>query len=255
MLGVVGPMARTAEDLRALFDVLAGYDDEDPFSVPLPAGRVSLEGVRVGVMEQFYNVPVQDSMRKAVASAVAALNDAKIANAPFVPERLERAPNIWWFFFGEMNAPLIRQTIKGREAEAHPLGVEWVNTVPEDRNITGVEVMEKYAVRDRLRVSLLEQMREFPVLLTPACGVPAWKHGQRRWHTDAKDIGLLEAMMPATLFNITSLPAVTIPFGMTDEGIPVSIQIAGRPYEEELILEVAQVLERVRGPFPAPSGF
>ena len=252
MLGVVGPMARTAEDLRILFDVLAGYDDEDPYSVPLPTKKTDISGIRVGVMEQFYAVPVQGVMRKAVQDAVAALNEAKIANALFRPAGLERAANIWWFFFGEMNAPFIRQMIEGREDEAHPIGTEWVDTVPRDRNITGVEVVEKFAIRDRMRAALLEQMQEFPVILSPACGVPAWHHRERRWHTDEKDIGLLEAMMPVTLFNITSLPAVTIPFGMTDDGIPVGIQIAGRPYEEEVILEIAQILERIRGPFPGP---
>jgi Asp-tRNA(Asn)/Glu-tRNA(Gln) amidotransferase A subunit family amidase len=253
MLGVVGPMARTAEDLRIMFNVLAGYDIEDPFSVPLPVTKPDISGIRVGVMEQFFDVPVQDVMRKAVRDAVAALNEAKIANAPFRPAGLERAPNVWWFFFGEMNAPFIRQMIQGREDEAHPIGTEWVNTVPPDRNITGVEVVEKFAIRDRMRATLLEYMQDFPVILTPACGVPAWHHGQRRWQTDTKDIGLLQAMMPATMFNITSLPAVTIPFGMTEDGIPVSIQVAGRPYEEEVILEVAQILERIRGPFPVPA--
>jgi amidase len=250
MLGVVGPMARTAEDLRIMFDVLAGYDIDDPFSVPLPISTADISGIRVGVMEQFYDVPVQPVMRRAVQAAVAALNELRIPNAPFKPVGLERAPNIWWFFFGEMNAPFIRKVIEGREGEAHPIGLEWVNTVPPDRNITGVEVVEKFAIRDRMRAALLEQMEKYPVLLTPACGVPAWHHRERRWKTDQKDIGLLQAMMPATMFNITSLPAVTIPFGMTDEGIPVSIQIAGRPFEEEVVLEVAQALERVRGPFP-----
>jgi Asp-tRNA(Asn)/Glu-tRNA(Gln) amidotransferase A subunit family amidase len=255
MLGVVGPMARSAEDLRILFDVLAGYDIEDPFSIPLPLTKPDLTGLNVGVMEQFYKVPVQEPISKALHAAVAALDELKIAHAPFRPAGLERAPNVWWFFFGEMNAPFIKQTIQGREDEAHPIGVEWVNTVAADRNITGVEVVEKFAMRDRMRAALLEQMQEFPVILSPACGVPAWRHRQRRWHTEQKDIGLLEAMMPVTLFNITSLPAVTIPFGTTEEGIPVGVQIAGRPYEEEVILEVAQALERVRGPFPLPPGY
>lgn len=250
MLGVVGPMARTAEDLRILFDVLAGYDLEDPFSVPLPPRPVDIEGIRVGVMEQFLDVPVQDVMREAVEQAIAALHDAKIPATPFRPEGVERAPNIWWFFFGEMNAPLIREAIRGREAEAHPLGVEWINTVPADRNITGIEVVEKYAIRDRMRAALLRQMQDVPVILMPACGVPAWHHGERRWQTSKKEIGLLEAMMPATLCNVMSLPAVVIPFGQTPDGIPVGVQIAGRPYEEEVILEVAQILEKVRGPFP-----
>jgi len=52
--------------------------------------------------------------------------------------------------------------------------------------------------------------------------------------------------------NLLGLPAVVIPFGMSKEGLPIGVQLIGRPWEEELILEVAVRLEEARGPFPAP---
>ena len=55
--------------------------------------------------------------------------------------------------------------------------------------------------------------------------------------------------MPATPFNLLGLPAVVIPFGMSAEGLPIGVQLVGRPYEEELILELAVRLENARGPF------
>jgi Asp-tRNA(Asn)/Glu-tRNA(Gln) amidotransferase A subunit family amidase len=58
--------------------------------------------------------------------------------------------------------------------------------------------------------------------------------------------------MPATPFNLLGLPAVVIPFGMSAEGLPIGVQLVGRPYEEELILELAVRLENARGPFAAP---
>ena len=70
-----------------------------------------------------------------------------------------------------------------------------------------------------------------------------------------KEIGLFQAMMPVTPWNLLGLPAVVIPFGFTDDGLPVGVQLVGRPYTEELILEVAVRLEEARGPLPGPEGF
>jgi len=99
-------------------------------------------------------------------------------------------------------------------------------------------------------------MEKYPVLLMPPCGVTAFPHRSRRWKVGAEvgeaEIGLFQAMMPATPFNLLGLPAVVIPFGMSAEGLPIGVQLVGRPYEEELILELAVRLENARGPFAAP---
>ncbi len=252
LLGVGGPMARTALDVQALFRVLAGHDAQDPFSSPVPLREPSMAGLRVGLMEGFYDVPVQPAIRDAVRKAGAALGGIKIPVEPFRPAGLERAPNVWWFFFGRLSAGGIRKIIAGREQEAHWTGVELMNLAEKEPEPTMPDVLENLAARDRMRAALLRQMEEFPVLLLPACGVPAWKHRERRWETPTKSIGQFEAMMPVTPFNLLGMPGIVIPYGMTDDGLPVGIQLVGRPWEEELILEVAIQLEQVRGFFPSP---
>ncbi len=62
-------------------------------------------------------------------------------------------------------------------------------------------------------------------------------------------------MMPSTFVNLLGLPAMVIPFGMSDDGPPVGIQLVGRPFEEELLLDLAVRLEQARGPFAGPPGF
>jgi Asp-tRNA(Asn)/Glu-tRNA(Gln) amidotransferase A subunit family amidase len=57
-------------------------------------------------------------------------------------------------------------------------------------------------------------------------------------------------MATATPFNLFGLPAVVVPFGFTPDGLPVGIQLVGRPWEEELLLQFAVRMEEVRGPFP-----
>jgi Asp-tRNA(Asn)/Glu-tRNA(Gln) amidotransferase A subunit family amidase len=59
-------------------------------------------------------------------------------------------------------------------------------------------------------------------------------------------------MAPVTPWNLLGMPAVVIPFGLTADCLPVGIQIVGRPWDEETILDIAIRLEQARGPFPAP---
>ena len=108
LLGVGGPMARTALDLRLLFSVLAGHDFEDPFSAPVPLRVPDLTGLKVGVWSQMFDVPFQPGMLETVAKAASALNEIGILSEPFEPRGLQRAPKLWFFFFGQLSALFAR---------------------------------------------------------------------------------------------------------------------------------------------------
>jgi Asp-tRNA(Asn)/Glu-tRNA(Gln) amidotransferase A subunit family amidase len=246
-------MARTVRDVRLLFNVVAGYDPDDPFSVPVPPQEPALDGLRVGFWEQFYDVPVQAPIRSAVEKAARTLEQIGIPAEPFRPRGMERAPNVWSFFFTTLPARALHAMIAPREADAHWSGTELMRQALEKPEPDTREVLENFAARDAMRASFIRQMANHRVLLWPACGVTAFRHRERRWKTDGKDIGLFEAMMPLTLANLLGLPALVLPFDMAD-GLPVGVQLVGRPYEEELLLEVGARLEEARGPFPAPPG-
>ncbi|MCL4403008.1 MAG: amidase, partial [Acidobacteria bacterium] len=251
LLSVAGPLARSAQDVRMLFPALAGYDSQDPFSAPVPVQTPEAKDLRVGVMEQFYDVPVQPAIRQTVQKAAQALGDIGIPAEPFEPPGLQRAPNIWWFLFGRLPAPFLHRIVAGRESDAHWTSMENLRAALETPAPTAEEVMENLAARDAMRAALLRRMEEIPILLLPVCAIPAFRHRARRWTGDGKSIGLFQAMMPATLANLLGLPAVAIPFGLSEEGLPVGVQLVGRPFEEELILEAAVRLEEARGPFSA----
>ncbi len=255
LLGVAGPMARTAEDVRRLFTVMAGYDSQDPFSAPVPVRTPDVAGLRIGLMEQFCEVPVQGEIREAVHKAARALEQIGFKVEPFKPHGLQRAPNLWWFFFGQLPAPITKQLIEGREQDAHWTGTEFLNAALKEHAPVLEDLVFNLATRDRLRAALLREMESVPVILEPACGVPAFKHRERHWPTDKKTIGLFEAMMPVTPWNLLGLPAAVVPFSMSAQGLPIGVQLIARPWEEETILEIAVRLEEARGPFPAPPGF
>lgn len=253
LLGVAGPMARTAADVRLLFAALSGHDPQDPFSAPVPLRPASTHGVRVGVWPQFYDVPLDAEVRANVEQAAALLNDLHITAEPFTPSGLERATSLWWFFFGQVPAPFTRAVVEGREDEAHWTGLEIFNVVKNDAEPTGAQLVTNLAIRDKMRAALLRQMDDYPVLLMPVCGTVAWPHRERHFAAEGGAIGLLEAMSPVTPWNLLGMPAMVIPFGMHSTGVPIGIQLVGRPWEEELLLELAVEMEQARGPFAGPK--
>jgi Asp-tRNA(Asn)/Glu-tRNA(Gln) amidotransferase A subunit family amidase len=252
LLGVGGPMARTAEDVRLLFQVTAGHDDQDPFSAPVPLRPAELAGLKIGLMERFNGVPVQPAITLAVDAAGRVLEALGFAVEPFEPRGIERAPELWWFFFGEVAAPFIKKMIAGRERDVHWTGMELVGLAFEKPAPTMEQVIENLGARDAMRAALLRQLRDHLVILLPACGVAAFPHRSRRWAAGEKEIGLFEAMTPLTFSNLLGLPALVIPFGRTEEGLPVGVQLVAAPYGEELLLELAVRMEEARGPFAGP---
>jgi Asp-tRNA(Asn)/Glu-tRNA(Gln) amidotransferase A subunit family amidase len=252
LVSVAGPMARSAQDVRLLFAALAGYDDQDPFSAPVPLRVPAVADLTIGVMERFCNAPAQPVMQEVVAKAARTLERLGFAVEPFQPQGIERAPNLWGFMLGRLTAPFANRIIAGRENEAHWTAMEFHDTRP---GPTAEETVDNLAARDAMRAALLRQMERVPLILMPACAIPAFRHRERRWQTEEGDIGLFQAMMPVTPWNLLGFPAAVIPFGFTPGDLPVGVQIVGRPYSEELILEVAVRLEEARGPFPGPPGF
>lgn len=251
-IAVAGPMARSVADVRLLFEVLAGYDARDPLSAPVDLRPASLQHAPVGVMETFYETPVQPAIRRAVREAASALAGLGLQVDAFRPEGLERAPNLWSFFFAELPARAAKERIAGRENEAHWTYTENLDRLVERPPASGWQVMESLAARDRMRRSLVEQMKDVPFLLMPVSSITAFRHRERRFATESKPIGLFQAMMPATIFNLLGFPALSVPFTLDEEGMPVGVQLVARPWEEESLLELGVALENARGPVQVP---
>ena len=104
---------------------------------------------------------------------------------------------------------------------------------------------------DLLRERVLAEMDECPLLLTPVCSVPAFRHGEREWMIDGSRVGYWDAMRYTQWFNLLALPVAVVPVGRSAEGLPIGVQVVGRPHEDELVFTVAGVLDRAFG-YQAP---
>jgi amidase len=236
---VAGPMARKVEDLELLFSVLAGFDAQDPFSTPAPLRVFSPPGTRIGVWEQFYDVPVMPEIRAAIQKAARVFETSGMAVESLAPKGLERAPNLWAFLFAQWPASAVRKFIAGREAELHWTLRENLS----DAEPSGEDVILHLAARDRMRAGLLRQMEHVPVLLMPVASIPAFRHRERKWVVDRRKIGLFRAMMPSLVANVLGLPALTVPVETAPGKLPIGVQLLGRPFEDERLLQLGRVLE------------
>jgi Asp-tRNA(Asn)/Glu-tRNA(Gln) amidotransferase A subunit family amidase len=95
-------------------------------------------------------------------------------------------------------------------------------------------------------------MQQYPILLCPAAAIPAFRHGERRWNIDGKTVRYLDAWSYTEFFNLLGNPAAVVPIGRSPEGLPIGVQIVGRPWEEEHVLSVAAEIERQCGAWRIP---
>lgn len=256
LIGVVGPMARTVADLETMFAVMAGPDDGDPSSAPVPLrriGREELRQTRIGYFEDDGRTPVTPETRAAVRAAAEGLARAGFEVVPFRPEGLEEARQLWWRFFGTAGGMILGPLAKGHESDLSPLLKEFLGWVAAEPPHTGHTLLYTWLQRDALRAKILAQMQVFPILLCPAAAIPAFRHGERGWDVEGKTIRYLDAWSYTEFFNLLGNPGAVVPVGQSPEGLPIGVQIVGRPWEEELALAVAAEVERECGGFRRPD--
>ncbi len=246
ILGAIGPLARTIADVTLLFRLLSGQDDFDPVSAPVQFHEVSLEDAKsipIGWFEDDDITPVTEETRQAVRNAAGALERRGFNVRRFRPASLEAARLLWWKFFVQCGAMFYGPTIRDREAELSPIFREFLSISRAEPPLTADSLLSAWAECDRVRSRLLGEMEKCPVLLTPVCAIPAFRPGEREWTIDGQRVLYLDAMRYTQWFNLLAAPAAVVPISRSAGGLPIGVQIAGRPFSDELVLTVAAALE------------
>jgi Asp-tRNA(Asn)/Glu-tRNA(Gln) amidotransferase A subunit family amidase len=253
-MGAVGPMARTIADVALLFRVLYAQDPLDPESAPVAFREVSIEDIKritIGWFDDDGLTPVTEETRQAVHDAVQALERRGFRVQRFRPTVLEEARRLWWAFFVQCGEMFYRDVVHGREERLSPVFRGFLEIASADKPLTTEALLRAWAESDMVRHKMLAEMRDFPVLLCPACAIPAFRHGEREWSVDGQAVRYLDAMRYTQWFNLLAAPAAVVPVGRSPEGLPIGVQVAGRPFEDEVVLAVAEAIDREFG-FQAP---
>lgn len=234
-MGVGGPMARTARDVRILFETLAGWDVRDPFSAPVPLRSPEIRRTKIALW-------LPEGVRAECAAAAVRTAErfwqAGFVRADFDARLLEGAHELWRVLFVDLITQSLRAMTAGREQECAWTGTALMQEAREA--VTTERLLGVLAERDARRARLLEQWDADVVLVAPAFGTAAFPHRQ-------PPMPILEAARPLTPANLFGLPAMTAPVGVNGEGMPVGVQFLGAPYEDERLIGVAEIYEELRG--------
>ncbi len=241
--GAIGPMARNVSDLQLLFRVLAGSES-----------RLSqrLSGLRVVWYADDLVSPVTEETRQAVQTAAGVLAGAGLKVEETRPPGVEQGHDLWLKLFSRTSVILLREVYAGRENEAGSF-VKWRLATAGDSPVAHLDdYLESWLLRDRLRSELINWMSDFPILLAPVGATPAFAHDTHRVTVGDQSVNSFRAFSYSQTFNAFDLPAVVVPVSRSKEGLPIGVQIIGRPLEEETVLEAARLIEESLGGWQAP---
>jgi len=254
LIGVVGPMARTIGDLRLLDRAVAGWDAGDPMAAPAAAvSSCRPADTRVAFFENG-SVPVTSDTRDAVRAAARAAAAAGFIVEECRPSALEQAGPPWDVLFAEMGLLALHEELDGAERDL-PILRAYLERGDRKAPLSARDLLDAWAARDVVRADFLNQMGTSRVLICPVAALPAFGHGERAWQVEGREVTYLDAMRYSQWFNLLGAPAVVVPVSRTAAGLPVGVQVAGRPFDDDLVLPVAEAIEHGCGGYRPPPGF
>ena len=254
----VGPITRTVRDAALMLNVIAGHDPNDSTSshetVPDYTATLSsgVKGIRVGVIRELMNA-LSNDVSKAFQAAMkqlttlgATVDEVSIPSLPM--------------------ASVVNTIVTFTEAlEYHE---EWMRTRPNDYGedvrrllesgmaITGVAYVRAQRARAKILADALAAMEHHDVLAAPGSAITAPKIGETRivvGSTEQRVDVVNEILRFTAPFDCTGQPALAMPIGLGSDGLPLSMQIIGRPFDEPAVIRVAAAYEAARAPLPPPS--
>jgi aspartyl-tRNA(Asn)/glutamyl-tRNA(Gln) amidotransferase subunit A len=236
-----GPMARTVEDCAWQLQALAGHDPLDPASSRTPVSDYlaplgqTIRGLRVGV-------PSRDFFLEGADPEVLAAFETSLATLRSLGADVRDVtiPHIW-------DAPSFMVILASEAFAYHERDLrerpEKYGDLLRERLLhgglyTAAEYVQAMRLRERLRREMLAALRTVDVLATPTSPKPASTFAAA-YDTS---VGFPRANMPP--FNLSGVPALALPCGFTKDGLPISLQLAGRPFDEATVLRAGHAYEQ-----------
>jgi aspartyl-tRNA(Asn)/glutamyl-tRNA(Gln) amidotransferase subunit A len=244
-----GPLTRTVADTAHMMNALAGYDPSDPAcqDQPVPDYTAALgqpvRGLRVGVCRNHFFEGNQDDVEQAVEAAIADLAQQGAQVIEFKIPNLEYG--LAAIFVIELASSTAYHDVSLRAGRVEHYTPDVRQLVEMGRFVTAPD----YLKAEQLRAVLMEDFRrafqQVDVIVGPTTPITAWKVGEWTARVGDRDESVLAASWRFTFpYNLTGLPAISLPCGFDRDGLPIGLQIAGKPFDEPTVLRVAHAYER-----------
>jgi aspartyl-tRNA(Asn)/glutamyl-tRNA(Gln) amidotransferase subunit A len=245
----VGPMTRTVADSAVMLGAMAGYDPADPSTSVLPVPNYlaaltgDVKGLRVGLLRSFFLDGAAPAVRSAVEAAAATLAGAGAVVDEVKLERTELAT---------------AGSLAIVAAEALAYHAEFLRTRPADYDpdvlrrlrlsvyVSGWHYVRAQQARALVRDEIDAALARRDVLLAPSTAVVAPALDERKVSLGDGPADVRSALLRFTRpFNFSGHPACAVPCGFTEGGLPIGMQLVGRPFDEATVLRAADAFQRL----------
>jgi amidase len=244
-----GPFSRHVEDLSLALSVLCGDDGLDPSTVPVALRNpeeIDLQSLRIAFFTDNGIHPPTRETAAAVQQCARALAELTLVVEEARPQGLERCLELMFGIFGaDGGAGLESLIAEVGTKEIHPYLQSMLALLrPYERSAADYN---KVLYRlDDFRRDMLAFMRNFDLIISPACAHPAQPHG-REITTE-----MISAYTYTMIYNLAGWPCAVVRAGTSPEGLPIGLQIAARPWREDIVLAVAAAVENITGGWQPP---
>jgi aspartyl-tRNA(Asn)/glutamyl-tRNA(Gln) amidotransferase subunit A len=245
----IGPMARSVRDVALAYSLMAGPDGADGFSISSPGldtgvGTKPNRPLRIGWLASpgFFG-PTDPEVVATVKAAADALSQAghHVEQVRLAVLEQTDAGNVLWQLQQMESRPEFAKVTAGHEAQIFRHARLVLDTP--DTPIADFVAAEQAV--ERLRDSFIDYFQRYDVLLGPVTPFPATRHGLRDLVVDGKTVSPLHVQSATAPFSLTGLPALSMRFGTSHDGLPIGVQIVSAWLAESSVLKAASLLEEV----------
>jgi aspartyl-tRNA(Asn)/glutamyl-tRNA(Gln) amidotransferase subunit A len=247
----VGPLGRSVADVAAGLAAIAGWDPDDPFSIPSPpvdylaALRLDVRGLRVGVpTNSLFNFGLPVALDR-IALAYRALEDGGLVPIPLELPRVPEATELVRAVLIPIELWSYHERYRDREAL---YGRNFLERARPGREAGVLQYLRAKDAQAEIRREWRALFDRVDVIALPANVAGTLPHGQSTIEID----GVSHPLRAVTsaynpISNLTGFPAMVVPIGETPEGLPIGLQLVAAPLSEARLLAVGQALEQVMG--------
>jgi aspartyl-tRNA(Asn)/glutamyl-tRNA(Gln) amidotransferase subunit A len=244
----VGPMARTVADAALMLQVIAGHDRHDltTRTAIVPDYMASLtgdiEGARLGIPQEFYfeqlDAEVADSVRAAVQTLERAGARVEEVSLPLSKYAAAAGRIISLTESAEIHEKFLKTRFADYSADVRAGFLV-------GQLILGKHYIKAQRLRSLIRQEMAAVLRRVDALVTPTVPVAAPRIGQTTVEVGPERVETMWALSRLTRpANLTGFPALSVPCGFTQGGLPIGLQLTGRPFAEATILQIAHAYEQ-----------
>jgi len=232
-----GPMTRTAVDCAIAMNVIAGYDPRDPASADVPVPDYTgdlftdLKGIRIGIPAGYYFERLETDVRIAVEEAIRDLKEMGARIRPLeIPDLQEAADAAFIALIAEGAAALE----KWHRTRPRDLGKDVLSRLNLGSAVTAAQYLKALRIRRRIQENFQKAFEKVDAIVTPQLPITAPRIGQ-----DSVSFGKATEGVPAALtrftriYNLIGIPSLSVLCGFSSSGLPVGLQIAAKPFDEE----------------------